>query len=347
MVITLGLAWLLAGCVGYHSTARRMQPARDFEIVETSAKRHLSDQDMAYLRAKVIDYLSRQGESGSGDYYLKVYLGEETDLEQREWVVVRYTRYPSAISSVAYNTPTYRYPAYGYSSLDYYPFGFLGFGTFSYRYYDDPYYYGNGALYPNYYNPGWGRGERDRWHNRRPGHNHPRDGDKDAPPQVGGTRPSGALKPSFVPGNLGGGRWTEGGAAHADSRRGQNRGDRPGHDSRPAYSPPSLPQATAEVAPSYRPSTRSNFHRERPESGYTRRSNSENASAPSTPVRAERSYERPSRSESSESRQQTAPSYSSPAPSYPSSSVNERSEGSSWSHGDRGGRDGRRNGADP
>jgi hypothetical protein len=300
VVISLGLAGLFAGCSSYSSYADRRQPARDFEVVETSTKRQLTEAEMAYLRAKVRDYLVQQGQTGSGDYYLKVYLGEESGVEEGEWVIVRYTRYPAGTYNVVSSSPTYWYPSYGYSSLDYYPFGFFGLSALSFRYYDYPYYYGSG-YYPRYYRPTWTGGrwpDHKRWHDRRDHNDKDRDGDR---PRVGGGRPSGALKPSFVPANVGRTPWNgssgsstgdfrrrddrvnrwdhrpNGAGDNAGTRRWSERQDRNSPNHRPAYTPSSVQSGNPASAPSYRPATRSNLHRERGDSGYSRPNRSEAA----------------------------------------------------------------------
>lgn len=151
LVIVLSLIWLLAGCVS-QSSAYRRQPLHDFEVVETSTKRELTTREMAYLRAKVADYLVQQGEIDSGDYYVKIYLGEEDGVQEGDWVVVRFTRYPSAQLTVVDAYPGSTYPSYLHYNYDYLPFGWFGFSALSFRYFDDPYYYGHG--FPSYY-PRW------------------------------------------------------------------------------------------------------------------------------------------------------------------------------------------------
>lgn len=363
MVTSLGLAAMFAGCSSYTSYADRRQPVRDFEIVETSTKRELTETEMAYLRAKVRDYLVQQGQTGSGDYYVKVYLAAESGLAEGEWVIVRYTRYPAGTYNIASSSPTYGYPSYGYSSFDYYPFGFFGLSALSFRYYDYPnYYYGSG-YYPRYYSPIWTGGrwpDRSRWRDRRDHGDKDRDGDR---PRVGDGRPSGGLKPSFVPANVGRVPWNGSpGSSAGDYRRRDNRwddrpnltgdragtrhrGDRPDRNSpnhRPAYTPPAVQSGSPAAAPSYQPATRSNLHRERGDAGYTRSNRSESGPTRSYQSQPARSYSPPARSESSSQPRFETPRYEQ------SSSSSGRSESGGYTKdrtdGDTGGR---RAGLDP
>jgi hypothetical protein len=175
LVIALGLAGLLAGCVSTHSrTGQRVRPANDFEIVETSTKRHLTPKEMAELRAMVGEYLVKEGATDSGDYYVKVFLGPEQEGVPAEWVVVRYSR-DNATTATRFSLLS-SYPAYAdsyssYLAYDYYPFSYYGFGRLSFQYYDDPYFsnYGYGRYYPR--RSGTGRPHH--------GNNHQHDRDHD------------------------------------------------------------------------------------------------------------------------------------------------------------------------
>lgn len=316
LVIALGLAGLLAGCASRQPSSYRKQPARDFEVVETSSKRQLSDREMEYLRAKVVEYLAQQGQTGTGDYFVKIYLGEDDGTEKGDWVVVRFSRFPSTRFELmtAYGTTSYpRYPRYSY---DFHPFGSFGFGSLAYRYYDDPYYYGYTGRYPTWYN------RRDR--DQKKDHN---DHDDNQPHH--GNRPSGALKPSYIPTSTAAERPRSNGApSFSDERRRSDRGDatttRDDGHSRwrgrqpegnsgmpinrfvPANTPPSDP-----VAPRYRPPTRSDLHGERVESG--------------------RYQARPARSSESRSPGGGNRDYSAPAPSSEPSYQSRSSESSSSS----------------
>ena len=67
LVFALGIAGLFAGCASStYSSRYESRPTRDFEVVETSTKRQLTDREMEYLRAKVSEYLIRQGQTGAG-----------------------------------------------------------------------------------------------------------------------------------------------------------------------------------------------------------------------------------------------------------------------------------------
>lgn len=213
-ILALGLAELVTGCTSQPRHVRAGQPANDFEIVETSTSRQLTPREMAYLRAKVADYLAQQGQTGSGDYYVKIYLGEEAGVvAQGEWVVVRYTRYPATTYYVAAPQPAYSYPAYNYSTFDYYPFGWLGFGAFSFRYHDDPYYHGYYPYLPRHGYPRHVGGywpNRNRWDHRRHDPDNKHDGDRKPDrdrgddKRRGDTRPRlpGSGKPTFIPANV-------------------------------------------------------------------------------------------------------------------------------------------------
>lgn len=273
LVLALGLAGLLSGCVNQASSAYRAQPANDFEIVETSTKRQLTTRELAYLRAKVAEYLTQKGETGSGDFYVKIYLGEEEGVDKGEWVVVRYTRYPSTRFSMMASYPTTSYPSYPSYSYDYYPFGWYGLSTFSFRYYDDPSYYGYSRYHPQWHHPRYSGHWRDR--DRRPDHrDHDRDDDRKDDRLRTDYRPSGGLKPSFVPSAQDRTRWTGTPPAFDARRRGSGADISPRDDSRPNWrerrsnQQPSAPvnHFTPRVPSGFensRPSTRSVLHRER------------------------------------------------------------------------------------
>lgn len=336
MVIALSLAALFAGCASYSSVGRSY--VRDFEVVETSARRRLTAAEMAYLRAKVQDYLVQQGQTGSGDYYLKVYLAAESAAEDGEWVIVRYSRYPAATYNVVSTYPTYSYPSYGYSTFDYQPFGFFGLSALSFRYYDYPYYGGYG-YYPRYRDPTWTVGRwydrrrwpdrhrhdnRDRPRDREGDQDRDRDRDRDDDRRPGDRRPSGALKPSFVPANVGRAPWQgPAGPAIAEptlpaprpvvrpgatgtTRWSTLRPDRRAPTPRPAYTPPTV-EPRSSTAPAYRPPTRSNLHRQPVDVGSARSSGAGFRPPTVQPSRPERTYTPPSRSEP-----RSAPHYEAP-----------------------------------
>lgn len=300
LVLALGLAGLGTGCVSQSAAAYRRQPANDFEVVETSTKRELTTREMAYLRAKVADYLAQQGETGSGDYYVKIYLGEEDGVREGDWVVVRYTRYPSAQLTVVDSYPTTTYPSYLHYNYDYLPFGWFGFSALTFRYFDDPFYYGSAGYYPRWSHPRYTSHwrDRDRKHDHRHDHDRDRDHDhkkdrdgdrhwdRDRPRHDYNDRPSGALKPSFVPSHADRTRWSnrdrdsDGNRRSFDRRRRDNREDR---ENRPRwrdrqanshtnqtgvpastgnFNPASTPAPTVTPPPG-RPATRSDFHRQR------------------------------------------------------------------------------------
>jgi hypothetical protein len=162
-------AALMTGCVSSdHRTAQRIEPASDFEVVETSAQRPLTAKEMGELRGTVARYLDQQGETGSGDYYLKVYLSPETEGVTPEWVVVRFTRYDNVRVNVASSYPGYDYPySPSYYSYDTYPYGYGGFGRISFQYYDDPF-YGRRYYYPRHDHRNHDRPHKPGDHNHHP-----------------------------------------------------------------------------------------------------------------------------------------------------------------------------------
>lgn len=306
LVIALGLAGLFTGCGSRSSSAYFRQSARDFEVVETSAKRQLTDREMAYLRAKVDAYLREQGQTGSGDYYVKIYLAEEEGAGQSEWVIVRFSRYPTTRFSLVAAYPAYSHPRYPSYTYDYYPFGWSALSGLSFRYYDDPYYYGH---YPRY--SGHWR-NRDRKPDHR--HDHDRDDDKDDDQPRTDRRPSGALKPSFVPANMQHPRSENASPGHnprdpreRDERhplppRERDRRNWPEPRNNPA-SPnlannpePTAPTVATGAMQPARPTTRSALHREHGPSGVARPGRSEVAEQRSD-ERREHSYAPPPRAQ--------------------------------------------------
>lgn len=171
LVAGLGLAALLTGCVSDRRTVTRIEPANDFEVVETSAARPLTSGEMGELRRTVARYLDQQGQTNSGDYYLKVYLTPETEGVTPEWVVVRFTRYTETRVAVASDYSLYDpYPS-SYYSYDMYPYGYGGFGRISFQYYDDPF-YGRRYYYPRRHWRDHDRRDHDR-HDHKPGDREP------------------------------------------------------------------------------------------------------------------------------------------------------------------------------
>lgn len=259
LVIALGLAGLFAGCAS--TTGKTSQRARDFEIVETSTKRTLTSKEMTQLQAMVADYLKKEGATGDGDYYVKVFLTPDKDGVPGEWVVVRYSQ-PTAYAATGFSLLS-SYPDYGYSSyyprydFDFYPFWWLGFSSFALSYYDDPFnYYGYGSYYPrqpyaNHRDYRWDR-DHDRDRNHHPDGRH----DQDRPRND--YRPSDALKPSFKPSLDTTTRWN---GSNPPSQDMHSRGnDYSNHtDSRQRWrgrdnpSPPPLPSPGTPYTPTYRP----------------------------------------------------------------------------------------------
>lgn len=294
--LALGLAALLTGCISQSSDYRR-QPAHDFEVVETSINRELTTRELAHLRAKVADYLAQQGETGSGVYYVKIYLSEDAGVEKGDWVVVRFTGYPSAQLTVVDAYPTTTYPTYLYYDYDYLPFGWFGFSALSFLYFDDPYHYGSAGYYPRWSHPRytshWRDPDRDRDQDRKTARDKDRHWDRDRPQHDYGNRPSGALKPSFVPSHTDRTRWinrdrdSDNNRRSFDHRRRDNRKDRPPspprNEQRPRWrdhqannhlNQPGAPAATnnfnpastpspAVTTPPARPGNRPDFNRRR------------------------------------------------------------------------------------
>lgn len=194
LALGIGVIACFAGCASTYTERRvtRIQPARDFEVVETSARRPLTDREMAELRQTVARHLDQEGATDSGDYYLKVYLTPDETTVEPEWVVVRYTRYAATTVSVAstYGYPDASYPYSPYYSYDLYPYGYSHFGRISFQYYDHPQ---HGR---RYYYPHRPRRDYDRDHNHGPGNrpphvarpDRPRDRD-DGPGRPGFSRP--------------------------------------------------------------------------------------------------------------------------------------------------------------
>src|SRR5688572_7831294 len=109
--LAFAVAGLGSGCATSTPTASYQRPAQDFEVVESSADRPLTDAEKAEVRASVASYLDREGVSDSGDYFLKVYLTPENVDADSEWVVVRFTRYTDQrvvmVSSYPYDSLLY------------------------------------------------------------------------------------------------------------------------------------------------------------------------------------------------------------------------------------------------
>jgi len=193
LVFVLGAAGLLAGCASHHTVSQRPRPTNDFEVVETSSKRTLNAQEMTYLRARVAEYLEKEGETGSGDYYVKILLAPEKEGVASEWVVVRFTRNIGTNTDLQFSLLA-SYPAYypSYASYDYYPYGYGSYGRLSLQYYDYPYYYG--SYYP-YFPPSHkhhGKHDHDGKHDGKHDGGKDHDRDDDHPPTA-------ADRPRFKP----------------------------------------------------------------------------------------------------------------------------------------------------
>jgi hypothetical protein len=172
LVVLLGGAGFQAGCASHHATqARRAGNGSNFEIVETSAKRPITQSEMAYLKVAVANYLEEKGATAKGDYYVKIFLGPDQDGVPADWVVVRFTRDSDLRFSMVAAYPSYS-PGYNssYYAYDYYPYGYDHYSRISFNYYPDPYY---GPRY--YFPPGHRRHNRDRDND----HDHGRGGDRD------------------------------------------------------------------------------------------------------------------------------------------------------------------------
>ena len=142
-----------SGCASSTPTATYHQPAQDFEVVESSTDRPLTDIEKAEVRSSVASYLAREGVSDSGDYFLKVYLTPENVDAESEWVVVRFTQYTAqrvaVVSSYPYDSLMYSsyYPYYAY---DVYPYGYGCVARISFQYYVDPFYHQRYYYYPRH-----------------------------------------------------------------------------------------------------------------------------------------------------------------------------------------------------
>lgn len=168
---------LLAGCATYETrVVQRVEPANDFEVVETSVGRPLTSSEMSEMRRTVTRYLETQGATDTGDYYLKIYLTPEAEGTIPEWVVVRFTRYTDTRVAVVDDYPLYSTSPY--YSWDYYPYGYGSFSRVSFQYYDDPFHR------RSYYIPRNRNWRRD--HDNRPGSGH-----HDGRPHDGPSRPGG------------------------------------------------------------------------------------------------------------------------------------------------------------
>jgi hypothetical protein len=191
--LALVLAGLGSGCSSTTSTSTYSQPAQDFEVVESSANRPLTDTEMSEVRSSVASFLDREGATDSGDYFLKVYLTPENMDAEPEWVVVRFTRYTAQrvalVSAYTYDGLMYS-PYYAY---DIYPYGYGCVSRISFQYYVDPFYNRRYYHYPRY---GYG-GRKGGHHHDANNHGKPgRPGDGHGPgngdgPGNGPNRPSG------------------------------------------------------------------------------------------------------------------------------------------------------------
>ena len=263
LALALGLTGLLAGCASHaNSVTQRPRMAHDFEVVETSTKRTLNDKEMAFLRAKVADYLDKQGATSSGNYYVKVYLGADQDGVPAEWVVVRFSRDMDLRFQLLGSDDSYYPGAQSYAAYDYYPEGYAGYSRLSFQYYDDPYY--GGYYFPPQRMDNHDRdrnrnhdGEKNRGHagdrNGKDDHSRPQDppritpGNQVAPPpQVTHARwDSDAPRRSNLPQDNAGQRHD------GSSGRGQ-----PDHSGERTYTPPSRTSnqlAPRNESPSYQP----------------------------------------------------------------------------------------------
>ena len=258
--LVIGLAGLLVGCTSYpKEITQRTRLAHDFEVVETSTKRSLNDKEMAVLRAKVAEYLDKQGATSSGNYYVKVYLGADQEGVPAEWVIVRFSRDMDMRFQLLGSDDSY-YPSYrSYASYDVYPYGYDNFGRISFQYYDEPY-YGGGYYIPPQWRDNHDRNRnhdgdhdrrKDRDHdgdrNRSDDHPRPQDHARHAPQPPGGTPQvthtrwdgdsSGQNNPSHE----------NGGSRHG----GTSVRPQPDHSNERSYTPPV--RTSSQSAPSYNP----------------------------------------------------------------------------------------------
>ena len=195
LAVTLGLASLLVGCAGHSSSFTQRARAHDFEVVETSTNRTLNAKEMAVLRAKVEDYLDKQGATASGNYYVKVFLGADQEGAPAEWVVVRFSRDMDLRFQLLGSDDNYYagYPAY--AAYDYYPTGYDGFSRLSFQYYDEPY-YGGGYTFPPQR-----RDNHDRNRNRDGDHDRTKDRDHEGDRNRNSDHPQPQDPPHSTPGN--------------------------------------------------------------------------------------------------------------------------------------------------
>ncbi|MEJ1971595.1 MAG: hypothetical protein WDM96_03565 [Lacunisphaera sp.] len=183
--LVLVMAGLGSGCASSTSTSYR-QPARDFEVVETSAPHPLTDKEMTEVRASVASFLDREGATDSGDYFLKVYLTPASADAEPDWVVVRFTRYTAerVVLASDYDADSLYSPYYSY---DLYPYGYGGVTRIAFQYYVDPFYGRHYAYYPRH-NPRGRPGDHDHDHDHA--NNHGPGGQPGKPPGNGdGVRP--------------------------------------------------------------------------------------------------------------------------------------------------------------
>jgi hypothetical protein len=199
----LAFAGLGSGCASSPQPVAYHQPAQDFEIVESSAPRALTDSELAEVRSSVAAYLDREGATDGGDYFLKVYLTPENADAASEWVVVRFTRYTAqrvaVVNSYPYNDLLYS-PYYSY---DLYPYGYGCVSRISFQYYVDPFY---GRHYPYYPRHGYAGHKGDHHdHGHDTANNHGSGGGSSIPHGGGGGHgPQPPAHPRY--GGYGGGR---------------------------------------------------------------------------------------------------------------------------------------------
>ena len=299
-IIALGLAGLFTGCSSSSNVTQRTRLAHDFEVVETSTKRTLNTAEMAVLRAKVAEYLDKQGATSSGNYYVKVFLGADQEGVPAEWVVVRFSRDMDMRFQLLGSDDSYYSVSPAYAAYDYYPAGYDSFGRVSFQYYNDPYYGGG------YYFPPDRRDNRDR--NRNHDGDHDRDKDRDHDGDRKGndnhSRPP-QDPPHFTPGN----QVTPPQVTHTrwdHDRPGQN--DAPHENSSPRHNASVHPQSDHANEQTYTPPIRTSSQ------SAPRTESSSSNSAPSQP--------------SFRTSSQSAPSYSQPVTRSESSQGSNPNQGS-------------------
>jgi hypothetical protein len=259
--LAVALAGLVSGCATTPHQAQRVEPVRDFEVVENSANRPLTDKELAEVRASVASYLDREGATDSGDYYLKVFLTPQNADGDPDWVVVRFTRYTAErvvlVGDYGY-ADAYYVPYYSY---DLYPYGYYdGIARISFQYYVDPYY---GHHYPYYPHHGSGGGHDDHHHDTANNHdgkpgNPPGNGNDQGarpPPKYYGNRPGIPQNQNHAPPRTGDTAQTD--QRNGSPRQGGGRADGRTHASDPANSDkrpvPPRPVQTAATDQASRP----------------------------------------------------------------------------------------------